>query len=239
MRFNRRLKPFKAISFDLDDTLYHNGPVMLTTIKKMVDYFADKLPARQSGNYDHHYWGQFRQQLLKSQPRLANDVGQMRLHCYFLGIKALGFSQADARVMAEQALAYFIAERSNFEVPKATLDLLATLKQRWPLVAITNGNVDTSKIGLRPYFDAVYSANQDMQLKPSADMFSLACLHLGITSQQLLHVGDCGHSDIYGANRFGGQSAWLSCYQIGKPITTLPTIELTELTELYQLLDNR
>ena len=39
MRFYRRLHPFHAISFDLDDTLYSNHPIMLATDTKMIKYF--------------------------------------------------------------------------------------------------------------------------------------------------------------------------------------------------------
>ena len=43
MRFYRRLQPFKAISFDLDDTLYNNTPVMAVTEAKMTSYFDSLL----------------------------------------------------------------------------------------------------------------------------------------------------------------------------------------------------
>ena len=36
MKFYRRLANIKAISFDLDDTLYSNRPVMVAIEKKMI-----------------------------------------------------------------------------------------------------------------------------------------------------------------------------------------------------------
>ena len=236
MKFNRRLKPFQAISFDLDDTLYHNAPIMVATSKKMSRYFDDRLPRGTKGCYDHPYWFSFRQQVLQDKPLLRHDIGQMRLHCYYLGIKNLGFSEVQADEMASQALQFFMIERSNFKLPQATHQLLTALKSRWPLVAITNGNVDTKKIGLHRYFTDTYQAGKDFQLKPAQDMFHKACLNLTIPTNKLLHVGDCGRSDVYGANRSGCQSAWLSSYQVGQPITSLPTIELADITDLYQLL---
>jgi putative hydrolase of the HAD superfamily len=236
LKFNRRLKPFQAISFDLDDTLYHNAPIMVATSKKMSHYFDQRLPAGKKGCYEHHYWFSFRQQVLQTKPFLRHDIGQMRLQCYYLGIKKLGFNAEQADKMASQALQYFMAERSNFSLPQATHQLLTALKSRWPLVAITNGNVDTKKIGLHSYFTNTYHAGENFQLKPAQDMFDQACLDLTIPNNKLLHVGDCGRSDVYGANRSGCQSAWLSSYQVGQPITSLPTIELADITDLYQLL---
>ena len=236
MKFNRRLKPFQAISFDLDDTLYHNAPIMVAAAKKMSSYFTKMLPARPQGAYDHHYWFSFRKQVLQAQPQLRDDIGLLRLHCYSHGLNALGFSQGEADQMAKQAWQYFMAQRSDFKVPLAIHQLLKALNNRWPLVAITNGNVDIKKIGLGGYFAQTYHASINFPSKPSPSMFNLACQHLAISANQLLHVGDCGHSDIYGANRTGCQSAWLSRYPVGKPITSLPTLELADISELHQLL---
>ncbi len=67
-------------------------------------------------------------------------------------------------------------------------------------------------------------------------MFKLACQQLNIAPHELLHVGDCGRNDIFGATDFGCQTAWLSCYDVGKPISVLPTIELSNVVELNKLL---
>ena len=40
MKVYRRLQSVKAISFDLDDTLYSNYPVMIAANKGMARYFA-------------------------------------------------------------------------------------------------------------------------------------------------------------------------------------------------------
>ena len=67
-------------------------------------------------------------------------------------------------------------------------------------------------------------------------MFDAACVKLLIEPVQLLHVGDCGQSDIYGAINAGCQTAWISCYDVGKPLTVLPNIELSNISELRHLL---
>ena len=67
-------------------------------------------------------------------------------------------------------------------------------------------------------------------------MFDAACGKLLIKPEQLLHVGDCGRSDIQGAINAGCQTAWISCYDVGKPLTVLPHIELSDISELHHLL---
>ncbi len=236
MRFNSRLKPFKVISFDLDDTLYSNFPVMMATDAKMICYFAQLLPTRISADYDYQFWFPFRKLAIQNNPHVKHDVGELRLQSYFLGIKSLGFSNQNARLMAEQALDYFVNERSDFTVPSPVHQLLAKLKRRWPLVAISNGNVDINKIGLSDYFEEILMAGNGLKQKPDIDMFSIASQKLSVPLEQFFHVGDCGQNDIYGALKAGCQTAWVSSYDVGKPITVLANIELSDVVELQRLL---
>lgn len=235
MHFYRRLKPFKAISFDLDDTLYSNFPIMMATDEKMVAYFSQLLP-NNSQPYDYRFWEKYKQQALHDFPELIHDVGELRLKSYSLGIKALGFNDHQSLLMAKKALEYFVIERSNFTVPENIHQLLATLKKHWLIIAISNGNVDTKKIGINHYFDAIYHAGNGLKQKPDADMFSRTCQRFQLTAEEILHVGDCGVNDVYGAHDFGCQTAWVSTYTVGKPLRILPNFELTDVVELQRLI---
>jgi len=234
--------PFKAISFDLDDTLYSNHEIMYSIEQKMIHYFSDVLSTN-SIVFDRYFWFEFRQKALLLKPDLVHDVVLLRFESYLLSLIALNIQHDKARVMAQEALDYFISLRSNFVVPKASHDLLSTLSKKYPLIAISNGNVDTEALGIAQYFQTIYHAgyqensnNSLLRQKPEKDMFVLACQQLNILPQQLLHVGDCGNADINGALNAGCQAAWLSCYSVGKPITVLPHFELNKLSELEQLL---
>ena len=253
MKFYRRLVPFQAISFDLDDTLYSNYPVMMATDRKMAAYFdalflAKIVPANRvkKSGFNYLFWKPFHQQVLKENPQLMHHVGDVRLATYTLGLKTLGFSDDVAKYEAQKALDYFVLQRSDFVVPASVHQLLKSLQKKYPLVAISNGNVDTDKIDISQYFKYRFHAgdlfttpqNNNIQLrqKPHTDMFDAACDKLLIEPVQLLHVGDCGQSDIYGAINAGCQTAWISCYDVGKPLTVLPNIELSNISELRHLL---
>ncbi|MBU2924965.1 HAD-IA family hydrolase [Colwellia sp. 1_MG-2023] len=245
MKFYRRLTNIKAISFDLDDTLYSNKPVMVAIEKKMIAYFANlvalsKTALSQYSALDHRFWNTFRQRAVLAQPDLVHDVVRIRLVTYRLGFMALGLTENAAEQEAQTALDYFVALRSDFIVPAASKALLASLSEQYPLVAISNGNVDTKVLGIADYFQHIYHAGWQadgtlLRQKPMSDMFELACHKLAIKSSQLLHVGDCGRADIQGALQAGCQAAWLSCYDVGKPITVLPHIELSKITQLNQI----
>ncbi len=246
MKFYRRLSAIKAISFDLDDNLYSNKPVMQAIEKKMIAYFA-KVLARQLNSlpsqykeFSSQFWCFYRKQAIRKQADLTHDVVKVRLVSYHLGLIKLGYPTEVALKMAQEAVDYFITLRSDFSVPQRSKALLGKLSLRFPLVAISNGNVDTKAIGIGHYFKKVYHAGWQkdgtlLKQKPATDMFDLACQQLAIKPEQLLHVGDCGRSDVQGALRAGCQTAWLSCYDVGKPITVLPHIELSDITQLAQL----
>lgn len=237
MRFYRRLTKFKAICFDLDDTLYPNRQVMLATEKSMVAFFDDLLSPLDASNthYDRHFWWPFRQKVIANNEALSHDVTALRKETYFLGIFSLTKDDALARKLAEQALSYFMVKRSEFVVPDDVHKLLSQLAQKYPLVAISNGNVNTDAIGISQYFSHILMAGKGNNKKPDRDMFAQAADLLGLPVAQLLHVGDCGHADVFGALRSGMQSVWLSCYDVGKPIRTLPHVEITEFAQLEQL----
>jgi len=237
MRFYRRLAPFKAISFDLDDTLYHNHPVMVETDKRMVKYFAQYLPFKKglAGVYDQKFWYTFRQLALQHDGKLIDDVTQLRLRSYVLGIKTLGIAEAQAIELASDAVSYFVSQRSDFCVPDNIHLFLSKLKEKYPLIAISNGNVDTKSIGIDHYFSEIYHAGNGLKQKPHEDMFAKACEKLYLQPNQLLHIGDCGANDVLGAIRYGCQTAWVSSYNVGKPLQILPNFELTDVTELLRL----
>ena len=246
MKFYRRLTEIKAISFDLDDTLYSNKPVMQAIEKKMIAYFS-RLSILQNMMFDQdkllnvRFWYHFRHQAILKQPDLAHDVVQVRLVSYQLGFISLGLAKDAAQEQAQAALDYFIALRSDFTVPEQSKKLLANLSEKYVLIAISNGNVDTKALGISQYFQHIYHAGWQvdgslLKQKPASDMFTLACQQLAIKPSQLLHVGDCGRADIQGALLAGCQAAWLSCYDVGKPITVLPHIYLNELSLLERLL---
>lgn len=246
MKFYRRVTEIKAISFDLDDTLYSNKPVMQAIEKKMIAYFSglpilNKLIPERFKFLNGQFWSHFRHHAILKQPDLAHDVVQVRLVTYQLGLASLGLIEGAAQQHAQAALDYFIALRSDFTVPEQSKKLLANLSKKYPLVAISNGNVDTKTLELSQYFKYIYHAGWQtdgylLKQKPVSDMFMLACQQLAIKPSQLLHVGDCGRADIQGALLAGCQAAWLSCYDVGKPITVLPHIELNQLSQLELLL---
>lgn len=237
MKFYRSIGSIKAVSFDLDDTLYSNRPVMVAAEKAMQPFFKTLLADFDNAPdvFNKGFWWPFRTEAKQTNPALRHDVTQIRKVTYQAGIESLGASAKQAEQMAEQAMAFFLAKRSDFTVPETSLALLKNIRQHVPVIAISNGNVDTDAIGISEYFDGIYHAGNGLNKKPDTAMFQQASQDLAIDCQHILHVGDCGYADILGALRAGMQTAWLSCYDVGKPIKVLPHIEIDAVEQLSSL----
>jgi len=117
--------------------------------------------------------------------------------------------------------------------------VLQQLGKQFPLIGITNGNVDSRRIGLSEVMQFVLHPGHGVKMKPHSDMFTLACKQLVIEPSQLLHIGDHPLSDIAGAKMAGCQSIWLNpCMQQKHKTaqTVLPHVEINQLTLLLRLL---
>ena len=137
------LKQIKAISFDLDDTLYDNVPI----IEKAEAWYQQMLaehPFFVGKELPSHE--QLKQKLWKANHAIIDDVTKCRRRILYLRFLSAGLESEDAEINAELMLQKFIEIRSELMVPDESIKLLKHLKKKYPLVAITNGNVDIEKI---------------------------------------------------------------------------------------------
>ena len=81
--------------------------------------------------------------------------------------------------------------------------------EKWPLVAITNGNAQPELFGLGNYFQFVLRAGPHGRSKPFNDMYHLAAEKLDLPLGEILHVGDDLTTDVAGAIRCGMQACWI------------------------------
>ncbi|MGI0117718.1 HAD-IA family hydrolase [Zooshikella sp. RANM57] len=224
-----------AISFDLDDTLYDNGPVIDAAEAVLMDWIRNQCPKGEA--HDMSYWTAYKRQVQAIQPELEHDVTLWRYETLKAGFEALSLNTTVSAKLATDGVDLFLVERNKINVPKETKTLLAKLSTCFPLVVITNGNADVEKIGLKPFFSHVLSAGIDGRAKPHGDLFQRAQTLLNMDSQCILHVGDHWQADIIGANQAGFQSCWLNMDRQQQADTLhKPTVEISHLAELVDLL---
>lgn len=237
MHFYRPLKNIKAITFDLDDTLYDNSQCIAEAEATMADYL------KHYSGLQHITEASFKaqkQQILQYHPEIYHDVVLWREETikYILTVNQIPTAKIASITTA--VMDKFIFWRHKIDVPKTSFDVLDYLAEKYPLAVITNGNVEVSKIKLDNYFQFSLRGGPDGRSKPFSDMFHLASLQLGIAPENILHIGDNLITDVAGAINHGMQACWLNVVGLDifqqSDASVLPNVEIRQLSALYNLL---
>ncbi|WP_312240906.1 5-amino-6-(5-phospho-D-ribitylamino)uracil phosphatase YigB [Pantoea sp.] len=238
MKFYRSLRPIKAITFDLDDTLYDNHPVIRRTTAE--SHVALQAYHPSLSTFSETAYQALRDELLLLEPDIYHDVTEWRRRSVELAMLNAGLTPAEARAGADKVMEVFAHWRSQVEMPEETHLTLAALAERVPLVAITNGNADPQKLGLDGYFKFSLRAGPHGRAKPWQDMYHLAAQRLAIAPENILHVGDDLTTDVAGSLRCGMQACWINLRQGNlmriKDARLLPHVEISQLASLTSLL---
>jgi HAD superfamily hydrolase (TIGR01549 family) len=234
MQLFKALSPVSVLSFDLDDTLYDNSPVLAAAETAMLSALVQHAP--QTQNTDSEFWWQQRRLLAQTTPDIRHDIGRWRLLGIEAGLTSLGLASCEAGEIAELAYSAFLAERTRISLRPQIKQLLSELAQHYKLIAITNGNACINQMGIGGLFEFSLQAGPDGRMKPYADLFLSAAARLQVAPAQILHIGDSHRADVMGALSAGCQAAWLDHYQSN--VSVLPHIRLTDVQQLRHLLSN-
>lgn len=235
MKFYRPLKPFKAISFDLDDTLYDNHPIIKKAEADFITHLNVCYP--ELAELTAHQWGLYKKHLVNEQPELVHDVSLWRIEILKRIMVIYGISEYKAIEYAQDAFKEFLRLRSDFVVPHESIKLLDELAKHYPVIAITNGNVDAKQINIEDKFEFILLGGNGFKAKPAPDLFIEAAKRLNIDVTEILHIGDHLITDVYGPQNCGAQSIWFNEHH--RPLDNaklLPTIEIHHLDDLYCLI---
>ena len=235
MKFYRPLRAFKAISFDLDDTLYDNRPIIKKAETDFLTYLNTTYPAL--AELDERRWLLYKDLLAKEDPALTHDVSLWRKEITKRVMTVYGIPMVNAIKYAEIAFEKFLFLRSDFIVPQESIELLEQLAKHYPIIAITNGNVDLKQIGLQDKFQFVLKAGDGMNSKPHRDLFEHAANKLRINVEDILHVGDHLVTDVYGAQNNNAQAVWFNPEHVSlNGAKLLPSVEMADLQNLFRIL---
>jgi len=203
----------EAITFDIDDTLWDNVPVMIEMENDLQDWLEKKLGTPLSVGIDENRVRRmaFAQTLAGTERR--GDVTYVRRKVLHDIILEMGIKEPEANQLTEEAVAHMLTLRHRV-TPFPEVDaILQTLKQNYRLAVITNGNVDVNNLALGQHFDVCYKAGEIGMPKPDTRIFLHALKALGgIDPHHAMHVGDSWESDVEPAAELGMQVAWIDIF---------------------------
>ena len=218
----------KVISFDLDDTLWPVGPVIMRAEHAMVRFLAERYP-RVTATYDLEAMRAVRVRIALEHPDMRHDFTFLRLAALRFHAREAGYPEA----MADEAFAVFYRARNEVELYEDVRPALARLGTRFSLFTVSNGNADLTAVGIADFFRGRIADRDAGALKPHQRVDRRLIELSGAAPEEILHVGDDPEADIDGARNAGLEVAWLNrsgaAWPDGRPRPSLCVHTLKEL----------
>ena len=221
----------KAITLDLDDTLWPIWPTIEKAEKALHDWLTVHAPMAAALFSSPSALREIRDYMAASRPELKHDMSALRRESIRLALYRAG----DNPLLADEAFDVFFAERQRVTLFDDARPALEFLAERFPLVSVSNGNANLALIGLGPLFKATITAREFGVGKPDPRIFHAAAGAVDLTPEHVLHVGDDATLDALGALNAGMQAAWLNRADAMWPHELEPQLTLSHLGELCEL----
>lgn len=237
---------FDALTFDLDDTLWDNRPVMEHAetghYAWLDEALATWLGARldERGRYGQRFplaaYQERRRDLAQRVPLKRGDFTWIREHALRELLEEYGLPRSAASMWAAATMERFLDLRHRLTPYPEVSALLDGLRGRYRLGAITNGNADLARLPIAHHFEVTVAAGALHAPKPDARPFLATLARLGTTPSRALHVGDSWREDVLPASRLGMQVAWINVHDNASQTLPAGIHRLRHIRELPDLL---
>jgi 2-haloalkanoic acid dehalogenase type II len=227
------LHRIRAITLDLDDTLWEIGPVIVRAEDLLWQHLTEHCP-RIPGNFSAEDLHQMRLSVVAEFPHHGHDFRFLRKKVLEYLAREAGYSID----IVEPAYAVFDRARNDIDLFPDVLPHLQTLAENFALVALTNGNANLKTIGIEHLFHDVVTASDVGVAKPDKDIFEIAVSRSGFSAAETLHVGDHPEIDVDGARQAGLRTAWMNRSDAGWPVhLPRPDAIVSTVTDLLSVLE--
>ena len=228
------MSDIKVISFDADDTLWHNEPYFLEAQENFWHLMEDFLPAHAAG-------------------AALNRTEVQNIELYGYGIKAFMLSMIESAIVISEGRITSKGVETIINYGKAMLDkpvelldgvqqVLEQLHGEYRLVVATKGDLldqerKLVKSGLADYFHHI-----EIVSDKTAPEYTKLIKHLDIAPEQFLMIGNSLRSDVLPVLEVGGHAVHVPYHttwaheQIDFEIQHANFHELEALSDLPQLL---
>ena len=221
----------RAVSIDLDDTLWPIWPTIERAEKVLHDWLVERAPMAAALFSSPSALREIRNYMAEQRPELKNDLSAVRRESIRLALYRAG----ENPLLADEAFEVFFAERQRVTLFDDAQGALEFLSSRFPMVSLSNGNADLERVGIAPYFRAAISAREFGVGKPDPRIFHAAAGAVEVPPETVLHVGDDATLDALGALNAGMQAVWVNRSDHLWPHELQPHVTVANLTELCDL----
>ena len=195
----------RAITLDLDDTLWEIHPLIHRAEKALYDWLDREYP-RITAMHSRADMVAVRRQLVAEFSERSHDLTFMRKMVLTRVAAAAGYKLD----FVDDAFAVFDAVRNAPDIFPEVRPALEALRQNYTLIAVTNGNAKLDMIGIDHLFDDAVNAARAGAAKPARQIFDAAIALAGVGPEHVLHAGDHAEMDVQGAREAGLRTAWVN-----------------------------
>ena len=222
----------RAITLDLDDTLWAIAPVIKRAEAKLWEWLQEHHP-RIGVNFSADGLLEVRESVIEEYRDRGHDFRFLRKKV----LERIAVKSGYTPALVEPAFAVFDRARNEVDFYPDVMPALEMLADDFMLVAVTNGNADLETIGIRHLFHDVVAAAEAGYAKPARPIFDQAIARTGYRAAEILHVGDHPQIDVNGAGEAGLRTAWINRNDQEWPEDLpRPDAIVTTIAELQQLL---
>jgi FMN hydrolase / 5-amino-6-(5-phospho-D-ribitylamino)uracil phosphatase len=221
----------KAITFDLDDTLWDVWPVVIRAEQLLHDWLEARYP-RIPEQFTALELRDLSEEVVVTRPEIAHDRTLLRKEALWLAARRADYMEFDV----ETAFEVFYVARNAVELFADARPTLERLARRYTLASLSNGNADVRSIGLDDVFSFSLNAIEVGAAKPDPPIFAAARQRLAARPEQIVHVGDDPEHDVRGGREAGFRTVWVNRTGRVWPGGPRADAEIVSLAELEAVL---
>lgn len=227
------MKKYQVLLFDVDGTLLNFDTAEKEGIEGLLKHYG--VPVTEEHVHQYHVINKRYWEMLERGERTRDQILSERFEEYFGGFGVLvNGAEADQR--------YRGYVNNNATLVDGAIELLESLKGRYPLYIVTNGVAETQykrlkMSGLDQYFDGIFISEEAGVQKPQAEFFEYCFEKMGRhDTENMLIIGDSLTSDMRGGNNAGIDTLWYNPHALENETEIIVNYEVRSLEELREVL---
>jgi len=219
----------KAISFDGDGTLWDFEKVMRQSLQHVL-VELEQMDPQAAAMLSIGRMVEIRNGVATELKGRVTNLEAIRLEAFRRTLDIIGKPND---VLANHLNAVYLKHRfEDIQLFDDVLPVLKTLRERYTIGLLSNGNSYPDRIGLTGIFRfVVFSEDYGIE-KPDPRIFQIAVEKAGCSKDQLLHVGDSVANDVGGARSAGIKCVWLNRARTANTLGVTADFEIRSLWEL-------
>ena len=227
------MQSVRAITLDLDDTLWEIAPVIRRAEAALWRWLEENFPDI-PGRFTAEAAMEIRESVMAEHADRRHDLRFLRRAVLSRMAQEAGYGSE----LVEPAFGVFDAARNRVDLYPDVVPALTRLAGRFPIIALTNGNANLETIGIRHLFSDIVTAVDAGAAKPAPAIFEYAVARSGFCPAEIAHVGDHPEIDVAGAAGAGLSTVWMNRRGAGWPDhLRRPDAIVSNVDELCTLLD--